>query len=122
MNDQATAAAPAADDVDDASDELRDVNVEFTVPMEGPRTDAAPKGVSRRPGSTEFVTRSEADRLTARGMAFELDGEGKPLKTTTHRQVEPETRPANPPGVERAVTVPPQTPAPAKPAGAGKGK
>lgn len=120
MNDQATAAAPAADD-DDAAEELRDVNVEFTVPMEGPRTDAAPKGVSRRPGSTEYVTRAEADRLIGRGMAFELDDTGQPIRSTTHRQVTPETRPATPP-VERAVTVPAQTPSPAKPAGAGKGK
>lgn len=67
--------------------------VEFTCPMEGPRTEAAPKGVSRRPGDREEIPDvvspvdgiTEGQRLILRGMAYAVDADGKAIKVTvTH--------------------------------------
>jgi hypothetical protein len=59
------------------------MRVEFTIPMEGPRTAAHPKGVSRRPGQTETVDDAEGARLIERGMAIAVDGDGFPVRITT---------------------------------------
>lgn len=59
------------------------MRVEFTVPMEGPRTALHPKGISRRPGHSEDVPDDEGARLIERGMAIEVDADGYPVKITT---------------------------------------
>lgn len=118
--------------------------VEFTVPMEGPRSDLHPKGLSRRPGSQEDVPDAEGLVMIERGLAFAIDADGYPIKISTgehqvrqaaagalaaaeteaaaNRQAPVERttqRPAKP--VERAVTQP--TPAkPGAPRGASGGK
>lgn len=95
--------------------------IEFTVPMEGPRTEAAPRGVSRRPGHQEDVDPAEAERLISRGMAIEVV-DGAAMKETpmqnANRNRQPETATAKPP-IERATRVP--TPLAPAEAGARKG-
>jgi len=83
------------------------MRVEFTIPMEGPRTAAAPKGVSRRPGSQEIVSLAEGERLVSRGMAHEVGDDGVAIKRTTPRDEPIEQRPATPP-IETTVKTPPR--------------
>lgn len=79
------------------------MRVEFTVPMEGPRCDEFPKGISRRPGQRDTLDDAEALRLISRNMAFEIGEDGLAIHPAPERvapveaPVEAAAEPASPP-------------------------
>lgn len=88
------------------------MRVEFTVPMEGPRCEEFPKGISRRPGQRDTLDDVEALRLISRNMAFEIGDDGLAIHPAPERvapvevaEIEAAAEPVSPPP-------PPAPPAP----------